>query len=63
MLDKLISCYSYSPSSAKVNLFDILIKGDYSMSTEYTKLSAKYNQLTAEERGKIETAAEAALSR
>ena len=32
------------------------------MSTEYTKLSAKYNQLTAEERGKIEAYYEIGVS-
>ena len=32
------------------------------MSTEYTKLSAKYNQLSSEERGKIEVYYEIGLS-
>ena len=32
------------------------------MSTEYTKLSAKYNQLSAEERGKIEVYYEIGIS-
>ena len=32
------------------------------MNTEYTKLSAKYNQLSAEERGKIEAYYEIGVS-